>query len=687
MRRRKEFVTVRAGTGSVIRKPGSSSVWEFVLSAWKAELVNYPILLMQSAALLGVFSLVLMLSKPSEAVLHSRASFYGWTMGLTGFVLIAMAFQLMNLPSKPYIGSDLLFMAGLLGGWRGGAIGWALIVGARLLFGGTHQAPAFLLDMSMLVLGGIVMHYRLGHKPIASFGWRDIRNAWLVRVLFSVLSSGLIQVLELVPTMINARVFALRILGCALSLVIIGCMLALLRRDARERESRARALAMSRTNLLTGLPNRRALSEFLDRLLEADPRQHVLMTFQVANLKDMVRALGHDWTDHFWGQLSSNLTKGQAGQNLEAFRPHSFQLSDLSLTVVLQGASLEWMEREQMAPRVQAEVVATLRTTHIAYMQLQLRIGISNVRMGSQVNVSAILRDLSLALQSNEQMVRYFHSSFAEQSDSDEDVRRLLIDWIRTANPPMQYQPKFHLMTRHVCGAEALLRARSMKDQPLPPPYVIEIATRHQLLSQLEWCTLEVVARDIKRCLAAGYPIPLAVNISATTLTLPRFGDRVLAFLDLLSVPPRLLFIEITESGHVPDVETVRTNIVVLQRAGVGLSLDDFGTGYSALTTLATIPFSEVKIDHSMISRIDQPRMREAVSLALESATRYNATLVAEGVETEAQSALLLEMGVLFGQGYLFSKAISMEALIQMARRKGAFCADGTLKSPMPVRA
>jgi len=56
-------------------------------------------------------------------------------------------------------------------------------------------------------------------------------------------------------------------------------------------------------------------------------------------------------------------------------------------------------------------------------------------------------------------------------------------------------------------------------------------------------------------------------------------------------------------------------------------------------------------------------------------------------VETEAQSALLLEMGVLFGQGYLFSKAISMEALIQMARRKGAFCADGTLKSPMPVRA
>ncbi len=661
-------------------------MWEFVLSAWKAELVNYPILLMQSAAMLGVFNLVLMLSKASDTVLHTRASFYGWTLGLTGFVLLAMAFQLMNLPSKPYIGSDLLFMAGLLGGWRGGSICWALLVGGRFLFGGTHQAPAFMLDMTLLVLGGIVMHYRIGHKPIASFDWRDVRNAWLVRVAVSMLATGMIHVLEFVPAHINARVFALRILGCALSLLIIGCMLALLRRDARERVSHARALAMSRTNLLTGLPNRLALGEFLEALLAADARQHVLMTFQVANLKEMVRALGHDWTDNFWGQLSANLTRGQAGRTLETFKPRSFQLSDLSLTVVLQGASLEWMEREQMAPRVQAEVVATLRNTHSAYMQLQLRIGVSNVRTGTQINVASILRDLSLALHSNEQMVRYFHSSFAEQSDKDEDVRRQLIDWIHTANPPMQYQPKFHLMTRHVCGAEALLRAQSVKEQPLAPPYVIEIATRHQLLSQFEWCTLEVVARDIKRCLAAGYPIPLAVNISATTLTLPRFGDRVLAFLDLLSVPPQLLFIEITESGHVPDVETVRANIVVLQRAGVGLSLDDFGTGYSALTTLATIPFTEVKIDHSMIARIDQPRMREAVALALESATRYNATLVAEGVETEAQSALLLEMGVLYGQGYLFSKAVTMEKLIHMARRKGAFCADGTLRSPRPIR-
>ena len=152
-----------------------------------------------------------------------------------------------------------------------------------------------------------------------------------------------------------------------------------------------------------------------------------------------------------------------------------------------------------------------------------------------------------------------------------------------------------------------------------------------------------------------------------------------------LHEPPQLLYVEIAKDGHVPDVETVRTNIAVLQGAGVGLSLDDFGTGYSALTTLATIPFTEVKIDHSMISRIDQPRMREAVSLALESATRYNATLVAEGVETEDQSTLLLEMGVLVGRGYLFSKAVPMETLIQISRHDGAIFVAGTPKTPAPM--
>ncbi|SEF26896.1 EAL domain-containing protein [Variovorax sp. NFACC27] len=661
-------------------------MWEFVLSVWKVEVANYPILLMQAAALLGVFSLVLMVSKSSEAMLHSRATFYGWTVGLTGFVLLGMAFQLMNLPSKPYLGSDLLFLSGMLGGLRGGAIGWTLIVGARLLFGGTHQAAAFLLDMTLMVGGGIFMHYRLGRRPITSFGWRDIGSAWLVRVAFTMLSISLIYAFQLVPPMVNARVLVLHALSSGLSLMIIACVLALLRSDARERESRARAFAASHTNLLTGLPNRRALGELLERLLAADGRQHVLMTFQVANLAEMARALGHDWTDHLWAQLSVALTQGQASQLVEAFHPLCFQLNDLSLTVVLQDTSLEWMEQQQLASKVQAEAVAALRATHAAYVSLQLRIGVSNVRMNSQANAASILRDLNFALQSNEQMVRYFHESFAEQADKDEDVRRLLIDWIRTASPPMQYQPKFHLLTRHVCGAEALLRAHPVNGNLLPPPYVIEIATRHQLLSQFEWCTLEVVGRDIQRCLAAGCPIPLSVNISATTLTLPLFGDRVLSFLELLHVPPRLLYVEITESGHVPDVETVRTNIAVLQGAGVGLSLDDFGTGYSALTTLATIPFTEVKIDHSMISRIDQPRMREAVSLALESATRYNATLVAEGVETEDQSTLLLEMGVLFGQGYLFSRAVPMDDLIRMARRRAAFRVDGALKSPRSDR-
>ncbi|MGG2476026.1 EAL domain-containing protein, partial [Rhizobium sp. BR5] len=88
---------------------------------------------------------------------------------------------------------------------------------------------------------------------------------------------------------------------------------------------------------------------------------------------------------------------------------------------------------------------------------------------------------------------------------------------------------------------------------------------------------------------------------------------------------------------------------------GVRLALDDFGTGYAALTLLARFPFEEVKIDHWMTSRLGQSRFRDAIALAFESAERYGAKLVTEGIETEEQSRLLMQMGIRFGQGYLYS--------------------------------
>ncbi|MDB5851273.1 MAG: hypothetical protein JWP29_5025, partial [Rhodoferax sp.] len=183
-----------------------------------------------------------------------------------------------------------------------------------------------------------------------------------------------------------------------------------------------------------------------------------------------------------------------------------------------------------------------------------------------------------------------------------------------------------------------------------------------------EWCTIETVVRAIDRGLRAGRPLPLAVNVSAASVTVPGFGLRLLALLRATGTPCRMLAVEITETSPVPDIETVSESLFALHAAGVRLSLDDFGTGYSALSMLAKFPFNEVKIDYSMVARLDQPRMQAAVSLAYESARRYSATLVAEGVETQVQVDTLLGLGITRGQGYFFARAMALDDLLASER-------------------
>jgi diguanylate cyclase len=135
------------------------------------------------------------------------------------------------------------------------------------------------------------------------------------------------------------------------------------------------------------------------------------------------------------------------------------------------------------------------------------------------------------------------------------------------------------------------------------------------------------------------------------------------ALLHEMAVPAHRLSIEVTEMSRIPTTDVVQQNFDTLIAAGVRLALDDFGTGYAALTLLARFPFEEVKIDHWMTSRLDQSRFREAIALAFESAERYGAKLVTEGIETEEQSRLLMQMGIRFGQGYLYSPAVPLDRL------------------------
>jgi EAL domain-containing protein (putative c-di-GMP-specific phosphodiesterase class I)/GGDEF domain-containing protein len=640
-------------------------MFERLPDIWNGSISNFPLLMLQAAAVIGILSVMLTFTHHTQQLLRPFPLRCGLTIGVAGFLLVGMSFEIINLPSRPYISTDLLFLGGLFGGWLGGGVCWALVWSGRVLFGGTQGAGAAALDMALLGLAGAQMHHWLLRKDLAKLVVGDMLAVWGVKMVVSVGSVLLLGSTGLAPLARSVDLAYARAFSFGISFILIGCLLTLLRREARDRAAFAREIQLGLTDPLTGLPNRKALREHLDALLAASPEvPNTLLTLELANVWDMVRVHGHEWADQFWRELVPVLRDPRFPVPLARFDPRCYMFTDLTLVIVLRGIALDSVEGAGLAEQLQVELVDHLRTGEAHEQAPRLRIGVAECNAAAAQRAAPVLRNLNLALQGDTRPLRYFRHSFAEKAALDEELRILLIGWIRSSHAPMAYQPKCDLATGEVTGAEALLRARDGRGKPVSPPLLLEVAMRNQLFIELEWCTIETVVQAIGTAIAAGRPLCLAVNVSAASLTVPGFGERVVDLLRARQTPCELLSVEITENGQVPEVDTVEESVRALTAAGVRLSLDDFGTGYSALSMLARFPFNEVKVDHSMVARLDQSRMRAAVSLAFESARRYNATLCAEGVETEAQRLALQSLGIGQGQGYLFAPAIPLDRLL-----------------------
>ena len=166
-----------------------------------------------------------------------------------------------------------------------------------------------------------------------------------------------------------------------------------------------------------------------------------------------------------------------------------------------------------------------------------------------------------------------------------------------------------------------------------------------------------------------------AVNVSAIQFGQRDFAEFVLSSLDRLELPRAMLHLELTESAIMENRDVATHVIEQLSAEGISFKLDDFGTGYSSLGYLHRIPINCVKIDRSFISRMDPAQgdqnsagiVRGMISLSHE----LRKTVVAEGIETEAQARMLRECGCDFAQGYYFGKPMDKTALFESLHTVG----------------
>ncbi len=231
----------------------------------------------------------------------------------------------------------------------------------------------------------------------------------------------------------------------------------------------------------------------------------------------------------------------------------------------------------------------------------------------------------------------------------------------------LHYQPVVSVQTGEVVGAEALLRWAHPGLGLVSPLDFIPIAEETGLIVEIgEWVVSEALRQAARwraqRAAAGERDMWVAVNVSARQLRDPSLVEHVEAELARHGVPAELLVLEITESAMMADEDVAATLLHRLRALGLSLAVDDFGTGYSSLGHLRRFPVSKVKIDRAFVSGIEQDADdAEIVRAVVAMSLAMHLDVVAEGIETEGQRDLLQQLGVQYGQGWLFGRPLPAE--------------------------
>jgi EAL domain-containing protein (putative c-di-GMP-specific phosphodiesterase class I)/GGDEF domain-containing protein len=230
----------------------------------------------------------------------------------------------------------------------------------------------------------------------------------------------------------------------------------------------------------------------------------------------------------------------------------------------------------------------------------------------------------------------------------------------------IHYQPKIVLKTGKIYGLEALARWTHPEKGEIEPSRFIPLTERTMLINPFTKWMLERTFKEMASWEATGKILNLAVNFS-----LRNFHDRTIItkiseLIDKYHFDPTRIEIEVTESAFSTNMDEVIETLTYLREKGIKISIDDFGTGQASQQYLFQLPVDGLKIDRIFVSELGQNPAAEAiVKSAVSLAHQLNLKVIAEGVETQQQLDMLLEMGCDYGQGYLFSPALPYDKLMK----------------------
>ena len=447
----------------------------------------------------------------------------------------------------------------------------------------------------------------------------------------------------------------------------------LLFEDISERiASEERINFMARHDTLTALPNRTYFGELATEDMEArrfagaTPRLVSLMIIDVDDFKHVNDTFGHIVGDELLMQVSSRLRQTLPAEAVLA------RLGGDEF-VIYRGAVGD-------AARAQADAEGILKAFEAPFRLEGLTLTVTvSVGLATSTAATELLDDLmtkaDLALYSAKGDGKARSQIFHAQMDIDYHYRQRLKadlrDAVHDGALSLAFQPLLDIATRKVVTCEALARWNHPELGSIPPSTFIPLAEEMGLISDI---TAWVIEHAAGQCAQWPGDVGVAVNISARDFRAADLAALVEHALTTSGLDPARLEIEVTETAVIEEREIAHRVLSDLAAKGIAIALDDFGTGYSSLSYLNALPFTKLKIDRSFVADIaSNPRSLRLLSNVARLGRDLDLTVIAEGVETEAQlNAMLAHTEIQQVQGYFFSRPLPERDIGELIARLNA---------------